>query len=174
MRTLKEQPLVRQGIARFDQLPKRDQKALQVLGLALAVFLVYFLVWRPAAAYHEEAVANRESATALLGWMREHRGQIEALAATGGGDAASSGINGTRDLMSTVTRSAEQSGLALQRFEPSGEGQMRVWLEDASFNQVARWLETLNAEYGIVIDQAAVDRKDQPGLVSVRLTLTTG
>ncbi|PAV25623.1 general secretion pathway protein M [Tamilnaduibacter salinus] len=174
MQKLSEQPLVRHAVARFDQLPKRDQRALQVLGLALAVFLVYFLVWRPAAAYHEQAISSREAATELLRWMRENRGEIQALAASGGGDAASSGISGTRDLMSTVTRSAEQTGLALQRFEPSGEGQMRVWLEDADFNQVARWLETLSAEYGIVIDQAAVDRNDQPGLVSVRLTLTTG
>ena len=62
--------------------------------------------------------------------------------------------------------------LTLQRFEPSGENAIRLWLEDVPFASVAAWLEQLRNDHGVVIDQAAMDRDEQPGTVSVRLTLT--
>lgn len=73
--------------------------------------------------------------------------------------------------MGLVTRSARESGLSLQRFEPSGEGAIRVWLEAVPYSEVAAWLEMLNGKHGVVIDQAALDRSGEPGRVSVRLTL---
>ncbi|HBC34601.1 MAG TPA: type II secretion system protein M, partial [Marinobacter adhaerens] len=76
-----------------------------------------------------------------------------------------------RALMALVTRSAGEAGLSLQRFEPSGEDAIRVWLENVPFAEVAAWLERLNGNHGVVIDQAAMDRASEPGRVSVRLTL---
>ena len=73
--------------------------------------------------------------------------------------------------MALVTRSAGEAGLTLQRFEPSGDSAIRVWMENVAYAEVAAWLERLNTEHGVVIDQAAMDRKDSPGVVSVRLTL---
>jgi general secretion pathway protein M len=74
--------------------------------------------------------------------------------------------------MALVTRSASESGLSLQRFEPSGENAIRVWLEGAPFTEVANWLERLNTSHGVQIDQASMYRQNDPGIVSVRLTLT--
>jgi general secretion pathway protein M len=74
--------------------------------------------------------------------------------------------------MALVTRTAGESGLTLQRFEPSGDDAIRVWLEQVPFGQVASWLEMLNTDNGVEIEQASMDRQDEPGLVSVRLTLS--
>ncbi|WP_165855089.1 type II secretion system protein GspM [Marinobacter sp. JSM 1782161] len=169
--TLKKQPSVQKLVTQYDNLPRRDQMALQIMAVAIALFLVYFLIWRPVAVFHENAVAERQSAADLVAWMQQHREDIAQLGAAGESRGAASQITDVRSLMSTVTTSANESGLSLQRFEPSGEDGMRVWIEDAPFNQVSRWLETLTGEYGIVIDQAAIDRENQPGLVSVRLSL---
>ncbi|WP_166263638.1 type II secretion system protein GspM [Marinobacter caseinilyticus] len=168
---IKELPVVQKMVAQYDHLPRRDQQALIALTVALFIAIIYFAVWRPASAFHHEAVTDRTSAEALVVWMEGNRDVIQRISARDNTEMTGTRIEDGRALMSTVTRSAGEAGLSLQRFEPSGEDGIRVWLENAPFNQVAGWLETLNADYGIAIDQAALDRGKSPGLVSVRLTL---
>lgn len=169
---VKDQPAVGKLIAQYDQLPRRDQQALFVLAIAVFLGLLYFAIWRPAAGFHDQAVSARENAEDLLIWMQANRPNMQRLAgATGGDTPSTSSIGSGRELMAVVTRSAGEAGLSLQRFEPSGENAIRVWLEEVPFNQVAAWLERLHTEHGIVIDQASLDRKNSPGQVSVRLTL---
>lgn len=169
---LKENPSVTRLIARYDHLPRRDQQALKLMVVALVLALIYFAIWRPVHDYHEQAVSARDHATELLAWMQQNR---EAVRSLGGGTATRSSPankpeNG-RELMATVTGTAREAGLDLQRFEPSGDDSIRVWLEDVPFGQVAQWLEGLHSDHGILIDQAAMDRQSSPGVVSVRLTL---
>jgi general secretion pathway protein M len=170
---LKEQPLVGKLTAQYDQLPRRDQQALIVLGVAVFLGILYFAVWSPVAAYHDRAVSKRENAEQLLAWLDSNRSSLRSLSGASGqsSNPVDKPVDG-RALMALVTRSAGESGLALQRFEPSGEDAIRVWLEQVPFSNVAGWLETLNTENGVEIDQASMDRQDEPGLVSVRLTLT--
>lgn len=169
---LKENPSVKRLVARYDQLPRRDQQALKLMTVVVLVALIYFAIWRPVAQYHDQAVADRQNAAELLAWMQENQATIRQLA----GESGSSGNNAEkpadgRELMATVTSTAREAGLDLQRFEPSGDEAIRVWLENVPFTEVATWLEGLNSEHGILIDQAALDRRDTPGIVSVRLTL---
>lgn len=170
---LKEQPAVGKLIAQYDQLPRRDQQALTVLIIAVFLGLLYFLVWSPASEFHDRAVADHENSADLLAWMQANEPTIKRL---GGSDNAPAegavAVADGRALMALVTRSAREAGLSLQRFEPSGQNAIRVWLEDAPFAEVAAWLERLNSGHGVLIDQAAMDRSREPGRVSVRLTLT--
>ncbi|MGM0570054.1 type II secretion system protein GspM [Marinobacter sp.] len=169
---LKENPSVTRLIARYDHLPRRDQQALKLMVVALLLALVYFAVWRPVATYHDQAVSARDHASELLAWMQQNREVIRGL---GGGSAsevsASDKPQSSRELMETVTGTAREAGLDLQRFEPSGDSAIRVWLENVPFSEVAQWLEGLSSNHGILIEQAAMDRRDSPGVVSVRLTL---
>jgi len=170
---LKEQPAVEKLIAQYDQLPRRDQQALTVLAIAVLLGLLYFAVWRPVAGFHDQAASARENAEELLAWMQANEASLERLSGQGAtaGTSADAPEDG-RALMALVTRSAGDSGLSLQRFEPSGSDAIRVWLEDVPFAGVAAWLEDLSSNHGVVIDQASMDRQDEPGMVSVRLTLT--
>ena len=171
---IKEQPAVGKLIAQYDQLPRRDQQALSALAVAVLLGILYFGVWRPATGFHNEAVESRERATELLAWLEANRQSLERLSSansSSGGAGSDTPVDG-RALMALVTRSASESGLSLQRFEPSGENAIRVWLEGAPFTEVANWLERLNTSHGVQIDQASMDRQNDPGIVSVRLTLT--
>lgn len=171
---LKELPIVGKLTAQYDQLPRRDQQALMVLGIAVFLGLLYFAVWRPAAAYHDNAVNSRENAEELLAWMEANRSSLQRLSGGSSGPSSASVDKPAdgRALMALVTRTAGESGLSLQRFEPSGDDAIRVWLEKVPFGQVASWLEILNTNNGVEIEQASMDRQNEPGLVSVRLTLT--
>jgi general secretion pathway protein M len=174
MNRLKEHPLVGKLTAQYDQLPRRDQQALFVLAIAVFLGILYFAIWRPAVSYHDSALNSRENAEELQTWLGANRELLQRLSR-----GSSAGASGSPDkpadgraLMAVVTRTAGTSGLSLQRFEPSGDDAIRVWLEQVPFSQVAGWLERLNTEYGVEIDQASMDRQDEPGMVSVRLTLT--
>ncbi|MDY6797979.1 MAG: type II secretion system protein M [Pseudomonadota bacterium] len=167
---LKEQPAVARLIAHYDQLPARDRQALLLMTVALVMAILYFGIWRPADAFNESAEAERKQATELLGWMQSNRASLKTLASAGGSGTGPSVTDG-RALMALVTKSAGEAGLTLQRFEPSGDSAIRVWMENVAYADVAAWLERLKTAHGVVIDQAAMDRQDEPGIVSVRLTL---
>lgn len=171
---LKEQPAVAKLVAQYDQLPRRDQQALSVLAIAILVGILYFAVWHPVAGFHDRSLSARDNAADLLGWMQANEPVIQGLAGTSS-STSSAAVDKPADgraLMALVTSSAREAGLALQRFEPSGDEAIRVWLDGVPYADVASWLERLNTENGVVIDQAAMDRGNDPGKVSVRLTLT--
>ncbi|WP_228702972.1 type II secretion system protein GspM [Marinobacter gelidimuriae] len=69
----------------------------------------------------------------------------------------------SRALMGLVTRSARESGLVLQRFEPSGDNSVRIWMDNVPFPDVASWLEILSVENGVLIDQAALEKTAEGG-----------
>jgi general secretion pathway protein M len=170
---LKNQPAIGKLIAQYDQLPKRDQQALTVLAIAVFIGVLYFAVWRPAMDFNDRAASERQNAAELLAWVKSNEATIKRLGAAGASPdsgSANKPENG-RALMALVTGSAQQAGLSLQRFEPSGEDAIRVWIERAPFAEVAAWLETLKKDHGVIIDQAAMDKASEPGQVSARLTL---
>jgi general secretion pathway protein M len=171
---IKDQPAVGKLIAQYDQLPRRDQQALIALGIAVFLGILYFAVWRPSAEFHDQSLNARDNAAELLAWMETNEPTIQRLGNSGAGSASAVADKPEdgRALMALVTRSAGEAGLSLQRFEPGGEGAIRVWLENARFADVAAWLENLNVNHAVMIDQAAMDRASEPGRVSARFTLT--
>ncbi|MBL3556969.1 MULTISPECIES: type II secretion system protein GspM [Marinobacter] len=171
---IREQPAVGKLIAQYDQLPRRDQQALTVLAIAVLLGILYFAVWTPAVSFHDDALSERERSAELLAWMEANNDALKRLSGASGsqGNSPVDAPEDGRELMSLVTRSAGEAGLSLQRFEPSGDSAIRVWLDGAPFTEVASWLEQLNTGHGVQIDQASMDRQNDPGMVSVRLTLT--
>lgn len=155
----------------YDQMPRRDKRAVQVLVIAVALFIIYFLIWRPVRDFHDDAAARAEAAAERVAWLDANIEQARRLAQQGQSGAPARQVQDSRSMMSTVTGSAQEAGLSLQRFEPSGENKMRVWLDNTTFDNLAQWLERLAGEYGIVVDQASIDRADAAGRVNARLTL---
>lgn len=154
-------------ITRYDQLAARDRRALALLAVALLLSVLYFGVWQPVSGFYLSARTSHDSARGLFAWMQAQQPQLEKLAASGRGDKPTD----RRALIALVTRLADQEGLVLQRFEPSGDQAVRLWLEPAEFAKVALWLERLTVDHGVLVDQAGLDRAEAPGTVRARLTL---
>ena len=170
LENLKRMSLVQKLMAQYDQLSSRDQKALQVLALAFAVTFAYLGVWRPIVEFRADAQAEMETSRELLEWVRGKEQAVRAVA-TMDSEPGQAGSLGNDDLLKTVTDSADKSGMPLQRFEPSDDKAMRIWLEQVPFTDLTQWLAHLESQYGIVVDQASLDRAEQPGLVDARITL---
>ncbi len=165
----KQFPLLAKAGAWFYGQSHRDQLALTWMAVAVALFLVFILVWRPVQEYLEKSKLEAQSAYEDLVWMKENELRARQLSRQGSG-APKAQLSGS-SLLSTVGNTAQKYKVELQRFEPRGEDKVNVALDKVDFNQMMLWLGELNARYGIAVEQISVDKSDQPGQVSARLTL---
>jgi general secretion pathway protein M len=78
--------------------------------------------------------------------------------------------------LTAIDRTAKASRLAdaMKRLQPDGDDRVRVWLEDASFDDVMQWLYNLEQRQGVRAVSAVFEAKDQPGRVDGRLVFETG
>jgi len=150
---------------RFDALEKREQTALLVLGSFLLLLVFYFAIWSPVYEFLEDSRVDHDRHLKLLTYLQST--EAEARAASGGSKKASSG----RNLLTSVSRTAQTVGVSPSRMQPEGSGAVSVWFEAVPFTQLMLWLERLESQQGIVVRQISIDKRDEPGQVSARLVL---
>lgn len=169
LETIRKIPAARTAIAHYDQLSHRDRRALQVMLVALSLAILYLGVWRPIVEFRAEGYEQMQQARERVAWISAREQDLARIGETG--ESGQGASLGDADLLKTVTESADRSGLPLQRFEPSGDDAMRLWLEAVPFTDLTQWLAHLQSKYGLAVDQASLDRTNEPGLVDARLTL---
>jgi general secretion pathway protein M len=79
----------------------------------------------------------------------------------------------SESLNALIDRSTRDAGLAgsITGIDPAGPSQVRVRLENASFDTVVGWLVELQQAQGVAISSATIDRAQAPGRVNATLTL---
>lgn len=149
-------------LAFYDQLGERDRVALRGLAWFSAAVLGYLVAVAPLVARLDVSVRRLESEQALLAWLKSHDERGVTAAVSPASD---------EPLATVVNSTAEESGLSIRRYEPSGEDGVRVWMEDTNFNALVKWLFLLEGTHGITASEFTVERGQDPGKVSVRITL---
>lgn len=150
----------------FLGLAPRERLLVGGAAVVFVLLLAYLLVVEPLqqrrAVLERGVVAQRE----LLAWMHT------AVVPLRGDTTAPSSSRG-QSLFAVVDRSARATVLAgaLQRVQPEGQGNVRVWFNDAPFDDLVRWIATLQRDHGITVNTLSIERTDTAGLVSARLTL---
>jgi general secretion pathway protein M len=139
-------------------LAPREQQMLRVLGIFAAILLLVYGIWLPSRHAAENAQRQYESNRELLMQLQASGTAVHSASAMGG------------SLLGNVSTAAGGSGLTLARIEPEGDSQVRVWVEKADFNTVARWLATLSAQ-GLRLQEAQVEKQSEGSGVSARLVL---
>ncbi|UCE89503.1 MAG: type II secretion system protein M, partial [Pseudomonadota bacterium] len=133
----------------------------------LAVFVPYQLIWVPitgsVSAMEEEVAAKQKQ----LVWMQEATQQIQVLRRAGGGKRPTS----AGSLLSLTESTARQAKVAVKKVQDEGDRGVRVWLEEAAFDDVLLWLDRLQHEHGVLIQELSVERQASPGKVNGRAVL---
>jgi general secretion pathway protein M len=147
-------------------LGERDRWALVAGTVLLLAALFYLLIWEPLGerqARLETRVAEQHE---QLAWMREARSRIQALASASAPAPTASGAS----LLSTIDQAASSNGLqgAIKRVAPEGDHQVRVWLGEAPYAAVLRWLETLQHQ-GIMLETLQMEQHATPGRIEARV-----
>lgn len=154
----------------FRGLAPRERR-LVLAAAAVAGAAVFFLgVWEPL----DRAVADMrdrvERERDLAAWMASVRAEADGLH----GRRPQTPIRGRDEsLLSLVDRTGRDAGLekAVRRIQPEGDDRTSVTLEGAGFNSLIFWLRDLEREYGVRITALSVNRGEEPGTVSARMTL---
>ena len=163
-----------QGIQQFKQLPPvvsfnlwytsqnvRDQKIIKAVSAFIVLCLIIVLFVQPFLAKQGQYQGKLDKSLSTYELLASNAHKFQ-------GQRTSSTSNGP--ILSIVTQQAKRSNINLKRFEPDGDG-LRIWLEDAVFDDAIRWLEELNQKHGIQIKQINVDRSEKSGRVDLRGTL---
>jgi general secretion pathway protein M len=170
MKRIKSHPSVVAALKQYEALPDRDQKALQLLGIALAVILIYFLMWAPASAYMNNGQAALERNRDVQALIQVNYATLSSL----GKQSSSDGVSlDSQQLVSAITNLAKKQGVALKRFEPSGDNKVKVWLEKVPFDKMIAWLGALDASLNISADQVSIEKEEAQGMISARITLSS-
>lgn len=154
----------------FEGLGSREQLMVGVAAIAVALFLIYALLWSPLNSGYQDMKNRVDAQRETAVWMQQSAQQLQQLKRSRG---ATRGLGG-RSLLATADSTARSNGLgpSLKRVEPEGTNNVRVWLENASFDLVVKWLGMLSTTYGIETDSVTMERVAEiAGQVNARLTL---
>lgn len=153
-----------------DLLP-RERALLSMMFFSLAVFLLWFLLWRPITRDLHQATTALESSRVDLEWMQAAQSAI----GTGPRNVGVSRVNrGNQSMLAVVEASARAHSLgeSFRRGEPSGDDRVRVWLEEVSFDAMISWVQSMQDSSGFDVAEADITRLDLPGMVDVRIVLS--
>lgn len=159
-------PRARQVRQYYYGLEQRDRLALNALGLFFAVLFVWLGLWAPAYEYRQDAMEYRDRELSLLQYMRATEDSARRVAA----DGRQSSMAG-QNLLTLVSRTAQQHNIRPNRLQPEGQTNVSVWFDQVAFNDLIRWVEELVVQQGIAVNQISIDREDQAGMVNVRIVL---
>ena len=154
----------------WGQLAQKERTMLAVAGVILLIFVCWLGVWRPLDRLRQDTVEQLDRQRTEIRWMRAAAGEVARLTAR---NPASRQNRGNQSLLALAEQTARQAGLgsAFRRGEPAASGQVRIWLEGASFEALLGWLDQLDSEQGISVIDSDLERTGVPGMVTARLLL---
>lgn len=150
----------------FSQREPREQLALRVLAVALALVLLVLLVWQPLVNGHADARAVFIKNSRLHAWIEDNSQAVRNASRSTGRAAAPTG-----DWVAQLSRSAAAAGVELRGFNPEGDQAVRIQIEAQPFADVLSWLQQLEAGQGIRVATAEFSPTSSSGLVNLRATL---
>lgn len=153
-------------LSRLQQLSLRDQAMLAVLALALALYAVYQLAWRPLAAANARLQVQNVAAAQSLEAVTRLAAQYRELQKSGAADAGTG-----ENLTQLVDRTVAVHNLHMSRFQPGSTGDVQVRLDNVAFDQVLRWLHQLESAHAVAIKELSVTPGAGSGLVNVSVRL---
>lgn len=152
----------------FAGLEANERRMIMIAAPLLLVMLLYVAVWEPVVNNVDSLRVSTAKQESLLVWMQGAAKEVKQLRGQSGQRAKPpSG----QSLLSLVDRTAKsgQLGPALKRVQPDGEQKVRVWLEAASFDDVVRWLTSLEIRHGVHVASSVFQALETTGRVDVRL-----
>ena len=153
-------------------LAPRERLFVAIGAIVVGLLLVWSLLLNPLYGASASIAQRVESKRATLVFLRD---AVAELAGAGDAPAAGPDLEG-QSLVVIVDRTARAAGLgqALTRNQPVGTDGIRVRLDNAPFNAVAQWLNTLGSASGLAIESASFDRTPEEGRVNASLVLRQG
>lgn len=153
----------------FGSLAPRERLFVGVGLLAVAVIVLYGLLWVPFDKSHKQLAADVEAWERSLTELKP----LKAILGTQPGNARVVAPAANQTPVVIVDQTARSRGLdrALKRSQPTTSTGIRVEFEDVAFDDLVLWLGDLSTQYGLVMQQGSFSRS-ATGIGRVNSTLT--
>jgi general secretion pathway protein M len=153
----------------FYSLPSKEQMMVSGTGIVIIITLFYLIIWEPLHFGFQEEKQKQQSQEEILLWMQQAAGEVKSLRAVGSQTTIRSN---NKPITLVIEQTIKNAGLkpSVKKIESSGNKGARVSLNDASFNQILVWLDTLSKHNGIQVVSANIERSEKPGRANARLT----
>lgn len=154
-------PAVIAGKQWFSQQSIRDQKIIKILtGFVISCLIIVFFI-QPF--YSKQSLYQAKLAKSITTY--------EQLASNAHKFRGKANHSSNTPILALITQQAKIAQINLKRFEPDDDD-LRIWLDNESFDHAASWLETLTRDHGIKVKQVSIERSEKVGLIDLRATLT--
>lgn len=153
----------------FHSLTEKEQWVVSGTALLVIVTLFFLMVWEPLHLGLNSEKIKQTTQNKNLIWMQQAASEAKILRNVGG-------TTNIRDKNKPTTLVIEQSinnaGLKpnVEKIESSGSNGARVTLNEATFNQMLVWLNTLATHNGIHVISANIEGTNTSGKINARLT----
>ncbi len=145
----------------FAQLNQREQMSVLALGLVLALYLLYVLVWSPLNSKRELLLLQNTAIAESQVRVDEMVSELMELRASG----VKTGSN--RNLTSVINESTSRLQLPVIRLQPNSRGEIQVRLENAAFDDVLKWLYHMEHTEHMLVREVSLTQSNTAGLVNV-------
>ena len=149
----------------FSQLNQREQLSLLLLGLALLLYLLYILVLSPLESQREQLMAQNSAVTQSQGRVDAMVSQLLQLR-QGGAKAGAK-----RNLTSVINQSTSRLQLPVMRLQPNSRGEIQVRIENASFNDVLKWLNEMEYTESLLVREVSVTPAASAGRINITVRI---
>ena len=150
----------------FAGLNQREQLSLLVLGIALALYLLYMVAWAPLAERRSELAVQNEAVAQSLQRVDAMVSEIIRLREGGGASAS------RRKLTSLVNQSTGRHGLQVSRLQPNSRGDIQVRMENAVFDDLVAWLDEVENRERLLVTEIAITRTGNVGRVNATIRIS--
>jgi general secretion pathway protein M len=132
--------------------------------------MFYLVIWEPVHVSLDTERQKQQTQKEILIWMQQAAAEAESLKASG---IKSSIRDKDKPVTLVIEQTIQNAGLkpSVTKIESSGSDGARVTLNEASFNQILVWLNTIATYNGIQVTSANIERASTPGRANARLTL---
>ena len=145
----------------FLQLSIRERRLVIISTVLVLIAIFYWGIWSPLSQSIEKRHTAIKNQTELLDWVQKNANKALQLQSSGGDRAAFSG-----SLPQAVNQSANRMKIAISRMLPQDD-ELQVWIDQAPFNDVLSWLQSLENS-GVNILDIDIVESDLPGQVKIR------
>lgn len=149
----------------FSQLNQREQLSLVLLSVALLLYLLYILVLAPLKTEREQLKAQNSAVT-------ESQGRVDAMVSQLLQLRQGSAKGGAkRNLTSVINQSTSRLQLPVIRLQPNSRGEIQVRIENASFNDVLKWLNEMEYTESLLVREVSVTPAAAAGRINITVRI---
>ena len=157
--------LILQIRQRIQELERKEKLAILALSVFLVLLTFFLVIWFPIYEYKEKRRDSYERSLDLLLYLQSTEEEARSVKVDG-----SKRMSG-QTLLTKVTRTAKTAGIQPSRLQPEGNDSVSIWFDSVSYRELMLFLERLELREAIYIIQLSIDKGNQSGKISSRVTV---